>query len=194
MPDTPLILASGSVIRRKMLEDAGIPCTIIKPAVDEDALKPALAHLPPEKQALALARAKAESVSRAHPGQLVLGADQVCALESLILSKPLTHANAVRQLQSMQGRTHCQHSAAALYRGGEELWSTVEPARLSMRALSDAEIEDYLRQDEPYHACGSYHYESGGKHLFSHVEGGEDVIQGLPLAALLRFLSCHPEA
>lgn len=184
----PLVLASGSEIRREMLMRAGIGCMVIKPAVDEAGLRKKNAKLPLPKQALMLARAKAAQVAEGQPEALVLAADQICELEGEILSKPGTHAKAVKQLQAMQGKTHRQHSAAVLFLGEKEIWSVVETASLTMRRLGREEIEAYLRRDTPYQSCGSYKYESFGKHLFAKVKGNDDVIMGLPLQALLCFL------
>lgn len=206
----PLILASGSEIRRKMLKDVGLEASVIKPEVDEDAVRDLHHGMPYPELALELARAKAAAVSVQRPNALVLAADQICVLchgepretshvnkgdsstsaqnDTAILTKPLTHENAVRQLQLMRGKTHHQHSAAALYLAGKEIYNVVETASLTMRQLSDAEIEHYLKTDMPYHSCGSYKYESYGKHLFSKVEGADAVIYGLPIQPLLAFL------
>jgi septum formation protein len=188
-PNAPFILASGSAIRRKMLADAGLDCTVVKPEVDEEALRATNAHLPIPEQALLLARAKGAEVAVSHPHAYVLAADQICALGDDILCKPMTHENAVKQLLRMQGKTHQQHSAAVLFYQGKEIWSAVETATLTMRPLSEQEIDAYLLADKPYHACGSYHYEAGGRALFSEVQGIDDVIYGLPMQQLLKFLS-----
>jgi septum formation protein len=184
----PLVLASGSEIRRTMLQEAGIGCMVIKPAVDEEALREKSAKLPIPDQALMLARAKAAQVADGQGEALVLAADQICELDGNILSKPGNHANAVKQLKAMQGKVHRQHSAACLFLDEKEIWSAVETAALTMRPLTTAEIEAYLHRDTPYQSCGSYKYESFGKHLFAKVQGNDDIIMGMPLQALLCFL------
>jgi septum formation protein len=186
-----LVLASASIVRDQMLRRLDIPFTVIRPRADEEALKATIQHLDPVEQSLALARAKAASVNEIHPGWLVLGCDQVCALDGEIFSKPGSPEAAIAQLQKLRGRTHEQHSAIALYHDGACLWETVETARLTMRALSDAEIEAYVALDQPLHSCGSYMFEKHGKHLFQRVEGTDDVIQGLPTVALLNALYDH---
>jgi septum formation protein len=183
-----LVLASASAVRDQMLRKLDIPFTVIRPRADEEALKPTLAHLPPQEQAQALARAKAKSVNEIHPGWLVLGCDQVCETDGQIFSKPGTREAAEQQLQALRGRTHQQHSAIALYHEGECLWETVETARLTMRDLRDAEIAAYVALDMPLHSCGAYMFEKHGKHLFRRVEGTDDVIQGLPTVPLLNAL------
>lgn len=187
----PLVLASGSEIRRTMLQQAGIGFMVIKPAVDEESLRAENARLPLPEQALVLARAKAAFVADGQPEALVLGCDQICELDGQILSKPGNHANAVKQLTAMQGREHRQHSAACLYLGEKEIWSAVETATLAVRPLKPVEIDAYLHRDTPYQSCGSYKYEALGKHLFAKVQGNDDVIMGMPLQALLNFLHTH---
>lgn len=183
-----LVLASGSAVRDQMMRKLDIPFTVIRPRADEEALKLELAHLTPREQSQALARAKAASVNEIHPGWLVLGCDQVCEMGGRIFSKPGNVENAAEQLKELRNQTHYQHSAIALYHEGKCIWETVESAKLTMRPLTDAEIEAYVTLDNPLHSCGSYMFEKHGKHLFSDVQGMEDVIQGLPTIALLGAL------
>jgi septum formation protein len=92
------------------------------------------------------------------------------------------------QLRRLSGKTHTQTCAAVLLQGGESIWTWVEEARLTMRALSDAEIEAYIRADTPLAACGAYKIEAHGRHLFTAIQGDQDVIKGLPLNPLLAEL------
>jgi septum formation protein len=186
-----LVLASASQIREKMLRELDLNFMVIRPKVDEDALKNEYAHLPPAEQALQLAKEKARSISGIHADWLVLGADQVCELEGTIFEKPGDEESAKQQLEQLNGKTHFQHSAACICRGGEFIWETVESAELSMRSLNAEEIDAYIRLDQPFHSCGSYKFEAHGKHLFSHITGTDDVIMGLPTLALLNSLYAH---
>lgn len=188
----PIILASGSSIRKKMLDNVGINVIVIPPdGFDEDALKATLAHLPPAPKALELAKGKAQFVSVQHPHALVIAADQICALNNVIYSKPVTTLRAYEQLRALSGHTHQQYSAVCLYINGINVWEHVATAHLTMRQLTDEEICGYIELDTPLSSCGSYLFEQHGKHLFSHVEGTDDVIQGLPLIALLNILHSH---
>jgi septum formation protein len=181
----PLILASGSVIRQQMLKACGLTFSVAPSGVDEDALKPTLAHLPIPQQALALARAKALAVSARHADAITIGADQMCALGERIFDKPGSYANAESQLGALAGYTHQQHAAVVLANGSEILWEYCATAHLTMRALTPTQIHAYVAADAPISSCGAYKFEALGRHLFTHVDGASDVIQGLPLQALL---------
>lgn len=172
-----------------MLHQVGLAHTICPPdGFDEDALKASLEGTEPQHKALELAKGKAEFVSKQHPEALVLAADQICALGSTIFSKPATTENAIAQLRQLRGKTHQQFSAVCIYENGVCIWEHVGIAQLTMRLLSEAEIEAYIERDQPLASCGAYMFEKMGKHLFTEVHGTDDVIQGLPLVPLLHAL------
>lgn len=187
----PLVLASASEIRLKMLNDLGIPVTVINPKFDESAARKTMIDLPAAKQALALAKGKAASVNAIHPDWLVIGADQICEIDGEILGKPGTQDNAILQLAKLSGKSHHQHSAAVLMRHGEVIWETVETATLTMRDLAPEDIAAYVKLDNPIHCCGAYKFEEHGKHLFSDIKGRDDVILGMPTLKLISGLYDH---
>lgn len=187
----PLVLASSSEIRLKMLNDLGIPVTVINPKFDETAARDTLKELPPQKQALALAKGKAASVNAIHPDWLVIGADQICEIDGEILSKPGSKDNAILQLAKLSGNSHHQHSAAVLMQRGEVIWETVETATLTMRDLEPEDIASYVALDNPIHCCGAYKFEEHGKHLFRDIKGRDDVILGMPVLRLVCGLYDH---
>lgn len=184
----PILLASQSLARKAILEKAGIPFSVTTSPVDEDELKESIASEPFDEQAKILAKAKGEPVAKANPHSLVIAADQICVLDNTIFSKPGSKEKALEQLQQLQGKTHLQYSAVAVFLHGEPIWSHVAQAKLTMRELSEEEIAAYIELDKPLNACGAYHYESHGKHLFADVVGSDDVIFGLALQPLLNFL------
>lgn len=186
----PLLLASTSATRRLLLESAALPVETASPGVDERAVEAASEGLSPPDLALALARAKAEAVAVRHPGRIVVGADQVLALEGAVFHKP-ADGRAVREhLARLSGRTHALHSAVALVRdGATDLF--VETARMTMRALAPEGIEAYLDCAGEARVCasvGGYQLEGPGIHLFEAVEGAHSTILGLPLTPLLARL------
>lgn len=187
----PIILASGSVIRQQMLKAVGLHFSVEPSGVDEDALKATHAHLPVGEKALMLARAKTLSVSIAHPDAYTIGADQMCELDGTVFDKPGSYSNAEAQLKQLSGHTHTQNSGIVLARGEEILWEHSYAASLTMRPLTAQEISAYVAADAPLASCGSYKFESLGRHLFSHIEGDQDVIKGLPLLPLLVQLHLH---
>lgn len=184
----PLILASGSTIRQQMLKSFGLQFSVEVSGVDEAALSSGLAGMKVPAQALALARAKALSVSNNHRDAYVIGADQMCEINGEILGKPGSYDNAQAQLAKLAGRTHHQHSGVVLARGGEVIWEHSAQAALTMRALTAEEIHAYVAAEAPLSSCGSYKFEALGRHLFSAAEGDHDVIKGLPVLPLLAKL------
>lgn len=183
-----IILASGSTIRQQMLKACGLTFSVEPSGVDETALSATLKHLPTDQHAVALASAKALSVSKTHAGAYVIGADQICCLGDEVFHKPGTYDNAEAQLAKLAGRTHHQHSGVVIAHNNEVIWQHVGIAALTMRALTKDQIRGYVGDDAPLASCGSYKFESLGRHLFTHVEGDHDVIKGLPLLPLLAEL------
>jgi septum formation protein len=187
----PIILASSSVIRQQMLKAVGLQFSVEVSGVDEDAIKATVSHLPIPEQAMALARAKALAVSVDKPDAYVIGADQMCALDDEILSKPGNYEKAEMQLARLAGRTHTQNSGIVLARGEDIIWQHHATATLTLRPLTAAEVRAYVAADAPLSSCGSYKFEGLGRHLFAHTEGDHDVIQGMPVLPLLVQLHLH---
>jgi septum formation protein len=189
-----LVLASTSPFRRRMLEAAGLTFRAVGPDVDESILKRELAAAHPpagaSEVAATLARAKALEVSARLPSALVLGADQVLAQGGELFDKPGNATIARLQLQRLRGRQHQLHTAAVLAQGGEIVWSRTEIASLTMRAFSDAYLDNYLAEAGPTvcSTVGGYEIEGRGIQLFEHIEGDHFTIIGLPLLPLLAEL------
>jgi septum formation protein len=189
----PLILASGSRSRARILEAAGLAFIVEPPGLDESAMRQAVSgerSLDPHDVAEVLARAKAEAVSDLAPKAYVIGGDQVLALGDTILSKPDSMEAARRQLLDLSGRTHTLHTAVAVASGGETLWAETTVATLTMRKLSPEFIGRYLAAagDELLSSVGAYQLESLGVQLFEKIEGDFFSILGLPLIPLLDTL------
>ncbi|MBP0632104.1 Maf-like protein [Cupriavidus sp. AcVe19-1a] len=185
-PRPRLILGSGSPYRRELLERLRIPFEVATPDIDETPL----AGEAPEATALRLSQRKAEAIATRHPGALVIGSDQVLTLDGAQMGKPGTHDRAVAQLRRMRGRTAAFHSALCLLDGRS---GTVQLAdvqtRVTMRDLSDAEIEAYLQLERPYDVAGSAKSEGLGIMLLERVESDDPTaLIGLPLIALTGML------
>lgn len=194
MPDQrPLILASGSQIRLRLLRAAGLQVTAQPAAVDEASLRAALAadSASPRGIADALAEMKAARVAQKHPQALVLGCDQVLEFQGGVLSKPETRAAARAQIAALAGQTHLLLSALVLYDAGRPVWRHLGEARLTMRPVSPAWLEGYLDRTWPgiSTSVGGYKLEEEGIRLFSAIEGDYFTILGLPLLPLLSQLA-----
>lgn len=186
----PLVLASRSDVRGKILAAAGLRFDIRPSQVDERAVEAKSGVADAVEAARHLARAKAVAVAAALPGRLVLGADQTLALGAKRLNKPAGRTEAAEQLRALRGRTHELHSALALVRDDEMVFACVDTARLTMRDFSDRFLNDYLDMagDAAMSSVGGYQMEGIGIHLFERIEGDYSTILGLPLLPLLAFL------
>lgn len=186
----PLVLASQSSARQALLRNAGIPFDVRPADIDERAVETQSTTRAPDAIAAHLACAKALAVSALMPGRLVLGADQTLALDEWCFSKPHNAGDAAAQLTALAGRTHELHSAVALARGPDIVFSHVAQARLTMRPLSGTFIAAYLAQagDAVFASVGAYQLEALGVHLFEAIEGDHFTILGLPLLPLLMYL------
>lgn len=186
----PLVLASRSDIRGKILAAAGLRFEIRPSPVDERTVEAKSGVSDAAAVARHLARAKADAVAASLPGRMVLGADQTLARGTKRFSKPATRAHAAEQLSNLRGRTHELHSALALVRNGTVLFACVDTARLTMRNFSDRFLNDYLDMagDAAMNSVGGYQLEGIGIHLFERVEGDYFTILGLPLLPLFAFL------
>ena len=186
----PLVLASKSDVRGKMLAAAGLRFEIRPAQIDERAVEAEAGTTDAAAVARLLARAKADAVARSLPGRLVLGADQTLARGNRRFSKPADRAAAAEQLRALRGRTHELNSALALVRDGKVLFDCVDSARLTMRNISERFLESYLDMagDAALASVGGYQLEGIGIHLFERVEGDYFTVLGLPLLPLLGFL------
>jgi septum formation protein len=189
-----LILASGSAARRRLLEAAGLSFEVVIPHADEEAAKARFRaeQMKPGEQADALAELKALSVSTRRGG-LVIGADQMLALEGEVFDKPKNAGEAREHLLRLRGRTHDLITAVAVARGGAVIWRHIDTPRLTMRAFSDAFMEDYIARAgaSVLTSVGAYQLEGLGAQLFERVEGDYFSVLGLPLLPLLAFLREH---
>jgi len=191
--NSPLILASGSVIRRHLLEQAGLSVESVPARIDEEAIIGALVQegANPRDIADALAEMKARKVAEKAPDATVIGCDQVLALKDRVFSKARHRTEARDQLLQLRGQTHHLFSAIVLYEEAKPIWRHVGVARLTMREFSDDYLDDYLSRNWPGvgDSVGGYKIEEEGVRLFSSIEGDLFTIQGLPLLPLLSYLT-----
>ena len=195
----PLILASASPIRLKLLQQAGIAVRVEPARIDERAIEARLQgeEANPRALALTLAREKALDVARQNPESLVIGADQTLDLHGQSLHKTGSLEAAAVQLQRLQGETHRLHAAYAIAFGGEIVAEKADTAEMAMRALSGDEIAAYLEAagERVLSSVGTYQLEAEGVRLFTAIRGDYFTVLGLPMPALcadLRRLGALP--
>ena len=181
-----IILASSSAYRRELLSRLQLPFEAISPDIDETPL-PGEA---PEATALRLAREKAAAVAAKLPGRIVIGSDQVATLDDEQIGKPGNHASALAQLQKMRGREVVFHTALCVW-DGRDGTAQVEDIQtvVKFRDLPDAELDAYLRIEQPYDCAGSAKNEGLGIALLERIDSSDPTaLTGLPLIALTGML------
>lgn len=192
-PDAPrgppiLILGSSSPYRRELLSRLGLHFEIMTPDIDES---PRSGETP-DATALRLSQEKARAISLRAPGRLIIGSDQVATLDGAQIGKPGNHENALKQLQTMRGRRVIFHSALCLWDGrGAEPAIQVENVRtlVDFHDLPDAELDAYLRIEQPYDCAGSAKNEGLGIAILERIESSDPTaLTGLPLIALTKML------
>ena len=189
-PQARLILGSSSVYRKELLARLRLPFEVMVPDIDETAAP----GESPDATALRLAQQKAAVIAAQNPDSLVIGSDQVATLDGEQIGKPGTHENALKQLQKMRGRKVVFHTALCLFDGRSGIASPriqLENIQtfVTFRDLPDAELDAYLRIEQPYDCAGSAKNEGLGIAIIEKIESSDPTaLTGLPLIALTTML------
>lgn len=183
----PLILASSSTIRKRVLAKIGIKFTAIAPNIDESPLP----EEAPEALVQRLSEEKARKVAHQYSNHLIIGSDQVAVVNNEIVGKPSNRAQAIKQLEAASGRTVSLYTGVALLNSGTgRIQVDVLPYRVQFRKLTRAVIENYIDRDQPYDCGGSLRSEGLGIALLSKFEGEDpNILLGLPLIRLIDMLA-----
>jgi septum formation protein len=188
-----IILASKSGVRKKILEKNKISCDVEPSNVDEDEVKVSLLNedATPALISKNLAELKANKISTKSPDKIVLGADSVIDLDGELISKPKSRNEALEILQKLNGKKHQLISSVCISKNGSMIWNYTDASTLTMKKLNLDEIKAYLKKvdDKNLYAYGVYQIESGGRNLFSKIEGDEDSIMGLPVKKIKEYLN-----
>jgi septum formation protein len=182
-----IVLASASRYRRELLQRLGLPFESAAPDVDESQVP----GESPAATALRLAILKAHTIAGRFPGAIVIGSDQVASCDGARVGKPGNHANAVKQLEFLSGKTALFETAlAVLDTASGHVQSRVVPCRVTFRPLSRSAIEMYLQREQPYDCAGSAKAEGLGIALIARIETDDPTsLIGLPLIALTELLT-----
>jgi len=188
-----IILASKSLVRKKILEENGIKCIIEPSNIDEDLIKESLLkeNANPKLISKNLAELKANKVSQKKNGNLVLGADSIINLKEKIISKPSNRDEALAILQKLNGQKHQLISSVCISKNGSMIWNYTDIAVLTMKQMNNEELKSYLAKikDKELYAYNVYQIEGEGKSLFSNIEGDENTIMGLPIKQIKEYLN-----
>ena len=187
-----IVLASKSKVRKKILQENEIECTIEPSNVDEDSVKEALLKekASPEEISKNLAELKANKISNKKADELVLGADSVIDLNGKIISKPINRNEALEILRDLNGQTHHLISSVCISQNGSMIWNYTDKASLTMKQMKEEELKAYLSKisDEALYDYNVYQIEGEGRSLFSKIEGDKNTIMGLPVGKIKEYL------
>lgn len=181
-----IVLASQSPYRKKQMEDFGLVFATFSPNIDEKAVQEKIKS--PTKLALALSKQKALKGKEQHPGCIIIGSDQLVALDRTVFGKPGTKEAARSQLRRMSGRTHRLITAVTVLYKDREL-SNIVTAKIKIRKLTENEISIYVDRDKPLDCAGSYRFESGAYSLIESLDVEDpSALMGLPMITLGKLL------
>ncbi|MEM1190723.1 MAG: Maf family nucleotide pyrophosphatase [Pseudomonadota bacterium] len=187
-----LVLASGSVYRRRLLERLTLPFECDPPDIDEARWEQEDART----MASRLAREKGAAVATRWPQALVLSSDQTAALGDAVLNKPGDRETALAQLRGCSGRSVDFHTAVALTTNGSLHSEAVVHTEVRFRTLTEHELARYVDIDQPFDCAGSFRWEGIGICLFEGLRSEDPTaLEGLPLirvAAMLRSVGVNP--
>ena len=187
-----IILASKSEVRKKILDENNIRCTVEPSNLDEDQVKKSLINqgAKPELISKNLAELKANKVSQKRLGEIVLGADSVIDLNGQLISKPTNRTEAMSILTSLNGKSHFLISSVCISLDGKMVWNYTEKAEMKMKNFTKEELQEYLNKisDKNLYSYNVYQIEGEGKKLFSEIKGDVDTIMGLPIKSIRQYL------
>jgi septum formation protein len=187
-----IILASKSGVRKKILENNNVKCTVVPSNIDEDQVKDSLLAVGANPMLISknLAELKSVKVSNKFQDQLVLGADSVISLNNELINKPRTREEGLEILNKLNGSKHYLITSVCISKNGAMIWNFTDQSELRMKKLSNQELIDYLKkiETEVLLAYGVYQIEAGGLELFDTIKGNRDSIMGLPIKQVIDYI------
>ena len=187
-----IILASGSGVRKKILDKYNIQSDVIVPNVDEDQIKDSLLAKSATPLIISknLAELKSIKISNKNPNQLVLGADSVISLNNKLINKPKSRKEALEILKELNNSRHYLISSVCISKNGAMIWNHSDQSELKMKNFKEKELIQYLDKiaTETLLAYGVYQVEADGLDLFEYIKGDQDSIMGLPIKQIMNYI------
>ena len=190
--NTPFILASKSLSRRRILKNNNLNFKQIKPSCNEEKHKKKLLRRgdPPAKIALELSKLKAKSISKIKKNILVIGSDTIIFFKGGVVEKAKNMTEAKEKIRTLSGKTHTIESAASAYYNNKLVWSSVEKTTVKMRKINLEEADNYLKRSgkKILDSVGCYQIEKNGPNIIENIRGDFFNVMGFPLFPFLVFL------
>ena len=187
-----IILASGSGVRKQILDKYEIKSDVIVSNVDEDQVKEALLseNATPLIISKNLAEIKSTKVSNKYPDRLVLGADSVISLNNKLINKPKSRKEALEILKELNNSKHYLISSVCISKNGAMIWNYSDQSELKMKNFREKELIQYLDKikTETLLRYGVYQVEADGLNLFEYIKGDQDSIMGLPIKQIMNYI------
>ena len=188
-----IILASGSGVRKKILDKYNIESDVVVSNVDEDQVKEALSseNATPLIISKNLAELKSIKVSNKYPDRLVLGADSVISLNNELINKPKSRKEALEILKKLNNSKHYLISSVCISKNGAMIWNHSDQSELKMKNFKEEELLQYLNRikTEILLMYGVYQVEADGLELFEYIKGDQDSIMGLPIKQIMNYIN-----
>ena len=188
-----IILASGSGVRKKILDKHNIESDVVVSNVDEDQVKEALLseNATPLIISKNLAELKSIRVSNKYPDRLVLGADSVISLNNELINKPKSRKEALEILKKLNNSKHYLISSVCISKNGAMIWNHSDQSELKMKNFKEEELLQYLNRikTEILLMYGVYQVEAEGLELFEYIKGDQDSIMGLPIKQIMNYIN-----
>ena len=182
--DSPLILASSSPRRKRLLRQIGIPFRARPSHVEETSIAEGSLISPGN-----LAVKKAEAVRSASQNNWILAADTVVVLGETSLGKPKDPEDAYAMLSQLSGKEHRVITGFCLLNPNGDAAHTEEITTLvSVKKLTEREIRGYIATGEPFGKAGGYGIQGVGAFMVESISGSYSNVVGLPLCALVKAL------
>ena len=190
-----IILASGSGVRKKILDKYKIESDVIVSNVDEDQVKEALLseNATPLIISKNLAEIKSIKVSSKNPDRIVLGADSVISLNDKLINKPKSRKEALEILKELNNSKHYLISSVCISKNGVMIWNHSDQSELKMKNFKTEELIEYLDRikTETLLMYGVYQVEADGLNLFEYIKGDKDSIMGLPVKQIMNYIKLY---